>query len=71
MAFDGTGDYLNFPVNPTLSFGVADFTIEGWMNVASIDATYRCIFIIGAPVQIYARNGTIECYFNDTDNTSG
>ena len=71
LAFDGTGDYLNFPVNPTLSFGVADFTIEGWMNVASIDATYRTIFIVGAPVQVFSRNGTIECYFNDTDNTSG
>ena len=71
LAFDGTGDYLNLPVNPTLSFGVADFTIEGWMNVASIDATYRCIFSVGPTVQIYARSGTIECYFNNTDNTSG
>lgn len=70
LAFDGTGDYLNLPVNPTLSFGVADFTIEGWMNVASIDATYRCIFSIGAPVQIYARSGTIECYFDSDDSGS-
>ncbi len=70
LAFDGTGDYLNFPVNTTLSFGVADFTIEGWMNVASIDGTYRCIFSIGPPVQIYARNGTIECYFDSDDSGS-
>ena len=70
LAFDGTGDYLNLPVNPTLSFGVANFTIEGWMNVASIDGTYRCIFSIGAPVQIYARNGTIECYFDSDDSGS-
>ena len=70
LAFDGTGDYLDLPVSPTLSFGDADFTIEGWMNVASIDGTYRCIMLIGAPVQVYSRNGTIECYFNDTDNTS-
>ena len=68
---DGTVEHLQLPVNSTLSFGAADFTIEGWMNVASIDGTYRCFYSVGSTVQIYARNGTIECYFNDTDNTSG
>ena len=68
---DGTVEHLQLPVNSTLSFGAADFTIEGWMNVASIDGTYRCFYSVGPTVQIYARNGTIECYFNNTDNTSG
>ena len=68
---DGTVEHLQLPVNLTLSFGAADFTIEGWMNVASIDGTYRCFYSVGPTVQIYSRSGTIECYFNDTDNTSG
>lgn len=70
MEFDGTGDYLVMPITQDLQFGSGDFTIEGWINVPSIDATYRCILSIGPPVQIYARSGTIEVYFNDGDNAS-
>ncbi len=70
MYFDGNGDWLQLPVTQNLNFGLSNFTIEGWINVASIDATYRCIFSIGNPVQIYARGGTIEVYFNDSDDIS-
>jgi hypothetical protein len=70
MAFDGTGDWLPAQRRQTLNFGTGSFTIEGWINVASIDATYQCILSIGAPVQIYARSGTIEVYFNDSDDTA-
>jgi hypothetical protein len=69
MKFDGTGDWLQLPVTQNLNFGSGNFTIEGWINVASIDATYRCIFSVGNPVQIYARSGTIEVAINDSDNT--
>ena len=69
MYFDGTGDWLPIQRRVELSFGTGSFTIEGWINVASVDATYRCIFSIGNPVQIYARSGTIEVYFNDSDDT--
>jgi len=44
--------------------------MEGWAYVTSIDANFRTILSIGNPVQIYARNGTIDCYFNDSDDTS-
>jgi len=69
MYFDGTGDWLTIQRRVELSFGTGSFTIEGWINVASVDATYRCILSIGNPVQIYARSGTIEVYFNDSDDT--
>jgi hypothetical protein len=68
MYFDGTGDWFPIQRRVELSFGTGSFTIEGWINVASVDATYRCIFSIGTPVQIYARSGTIEVYFNDSDD---
>jgi hypothetical protein len=70
MLFDGTGDWLIGQRNPDLSFGTGSFTMEGWAYVTSVDSTYRTILSIGSPVQIYARNGTIECYFNDSDDTS-
>lgn len=69
MYFDGTGDWMQFPVSQNFNFGSGDLTIEGWINVASIDATYRCIFSVGNPVQVYSRSGTIEVYFNDSDDT--
>jgi hypothetical protein len=70
LAFDGTGDYLIGQVSPNLSFGTGDFTIEGWGYVTSTGTTFQCMLSIGAPVQIYARSGTIKIYFNDTDDTS-
>jgi hypothetical protein len=30
MKFNGTTDYLSFPVIPTYSLGTGDFTLEGW-----------------------------------------
>lgn len=69
MYFDGTGDWLQFPVSQIFNFSTGNLTIEGWINVASIDSAYRCIFSVGNPVQVYARSGTIEVYFNDSDDT--
>jgi hypothetical protein len=70
IEFDGTGDWLLLPRTPVLSFGTSNFTIEGWAYVTSINSTFRCIFSIGAPVQIYAKSGTIEVYLNDSDDTA-
>jgi len=70
IQFDGTGDYLTIPASEQLAFGTGDFTIEGWINVPSIDATFRAIFLTGAPIQIYAKSGTVEIYVNDSDDTS-
>jgi hypothetical protein len=37
MAFDGTGDYLDIPSNPNLTFGTGDFTLEFWMRTSGTD----------------------------------
>jgi len=72
ISFDGSNplDYLVSQVSPNLGFGSGDFTIEGWGYVTSTGSTYQCMVSIGPPVQIYARSGTIEVYFNDSDDTS-
>jgi len=69
MYFDGTGDWVAFTA-AQYYLGRGDFTIEGWINVPNIDTTYRTVFSLGNPVQIYTRNGTIECYLNDSDDTT-
>jgi len=32
MAFDGTGDYIDIPVEDQFGFGTGDFTVEFWFN---------------------------------------
>lgn len=70
MYFNGSGNYLVAPVSKSLGFDAGNLTIEGWGYVTSTSATYQCMLSIGAPVQIYARSGTIEVYFNDSDDQS-
>jgi hypothetical protein len=36
MYFDGTGDYLSIPINPSLIFGTGDFTVETWIYLPTI-----------------------------------
>jgi len=69
VLFNGTNQYLSIANNAAFNFGTGSFTIEGWINPTLIDGTYRCVFSIGNPVQIYARSGTLEIYFNDSDDT--
>jgi hypothetical protein len=35
MSFDGTGDYLTSPFNPSFNLGAGNFTIEFWVNTTS------------------------------------
>ena len=69
VLFNGSNQYLSIANNAVFDFGTGSFTIEGWINPTLIDGTYRCVFSIGNPVQIYARSGTLEIYFNDGDDT--
>ena len=68
MYFDGTGDWLILPRSQLFNFGTGNLTIEGWINVPNSNSTYKTIFSIGSPVQIYSVSGTVEAYFNDSDN---
>ena len=38
MFFDGTGDYLTVPYNPSFNLGTGNFTIEFWVNTSSTTA---------------------------------
>jgi hypothetical protein len=40
LSFDGSGDWLTIPYNPTHNFGTGDFTIEGWFYLNSLAASY-------------------------------
>jgi len=69
--FDGTGDYIEIAgIGSDFYFGSENFTIEGWINPSSVGSNYQTIFTGGYPFQIYSRNGNIESYFNDSDDTS-
>lgn len=41
--FDGAGDYLTAPVNAAFNFETGDFTIEAWINFASVGITQNII----------------------------
>ncbi len=43
--FDGTGDYLTIATNTTMDFSTGDFTVEAWVNPASLATDW---FIISA-----------------------
>ena len=47
LYFDGSGDWLDFPSNPTVNFGTGDFTIECWLYVATTATTYQTICQFG------------------------
>lgn len=45
LAFDGTGDYVEFPDSPTLDLEDKNFTFETWINFASLPASGNGCFI--------------------------
>ena len=43
IAFDGSGDYINVPANPSFSFGTGDFTVEMfayWNSFSSVNVFF-------------------------------
>ncbi len=68
--FDGDGDYLTVADSTEFDFGTGNFTIEGWINPAVVDSSFKGIFSIGNPIQIYSKDSNVLAYFNDEDNTS-
>ena len=69
-SFDGDGDYLTVADSTEFDFGTGNFTIEGWINPAVANSSFKAIFSIGLPVQIYSYNNSVVAYFNDEDNAS-
>jgi hypothetical protein len=77
MKFDGTGDYLTIPTNPSIVLGTADFTIEGWVYFNTV-AGAQTIFDQrpsggnGAYPVIYMNGATMVWYVNTAGQiTSG
>ncbi len=68
IAFDGTGDWLTISQSQAFNFSNQSFTIEGWIHVPLSDSTYRCIFSVGAPFQIYNHNGTVVAFIGNTSS---
>ena len=69
--FDGTGDYLAYPLTSFIEFGSSDWTIECFVNVDAVSTTYKCIYSASYGVQFYVYNDLLHLAVNDTDNTSG
>lgn len=70
VSFDGDGDYLTVADSTEFDFGTGNFTIEGWINPTVADSSFKAIFSIGNPIQIYSKDSNVFAYFNDEDNTS-
>jgi hypothetical protein len=43
--FDGTGDYLNVPVSPNMTFGSSDFTFETWVYPVSVTSQQSILYL--------------------------
>ena len=77
MSFDGTGDYLKIPYSPSFNFGTGNFTIEGWVYLNSLSASYYVVagtFTTGTTdewlIQI-ANNGNIRFLTIGSDDGEG
>jgi len=68
--FDGSGSYLSLSSNTSLNFGTGDFTIECWLNIASLNGgvlidfrpastngDYPLIYQAGSGLEFYASGG--------------
>lgn len=65
--FDGSGDYINFGNDASLSFGTGEFTIECWIYRTAANANYEAILsgnVSGTGMGLYshASNNTISIY---------
>lgn len=72
MYFDGTGDNLFGKSTDLLSFGTGDFTIEMWVNPASIPAADKVLIDTRASgsdsgYTPYINNGTLKMYSGAAD----
>lgn len=79
ISFNGTNSYLKSPYTPNLSLGNGNFTIEAWVNVTAIPATYGPIaaFALTNAVNTadtgffltVSSSGKALCFVNSSANT--
>jgi len=72
MYFDGSGDYLVGKSTDLVSFGTGDFTIEMWVNPASVPASDRVLMDTRAAgtdsgYTPYINGGTLKIYSSSAD----
>ena len=74
MAFDGTGDYLSFPVTENIQFGSGDFTVEFWMYSSGINTQALMAFPHNASnyanVLFYGASATSLVFYSSSNGTS-
>ncbi len=63
LFFDGTGDYLLAPSDPSFDFGTGDFTIEMWVNFTNATSTWQAIIS-----RAYGVAGGWRLYKHQNDN---
>lgn len=74
VAFDGTGDYLVVPDQPTSNFGAGDFTVEMWINLNSFSGF---VGVLGkrageanySPIVIEASSNTLKLYLSTSGSS--
>lgn len=74
LKFDGTGDYILTVIEPLLSFGTADFTLETWFYIAGNSSLDGSSIRAAALLCSYPANGTINTYslyINGDASTTG
>jgi hypothetical protein len=69
MYFDGSGDYLTIPASPNLQFGTGDFTIEGWVNVASTSYQNILRSVNGISLGILYNAGSLALYVSSNGSS--
>ena len=75
--FDGTGDYLQTPSSPVISFGTGDFTVEAWIYTAlvaseqNIAATRTSAGTVNGWSFSVLSNGNIRFYSNSIIVSAG
>ena len=82
LSFDGTNDYVTAPLSSQFEFGTGEFTVEAWVNLASVSIVSSRILGIGdganggAPLtytgwsfNVTNLSGTIYLYFYRFDGT--
>ena len=68
--FNGTTDYISLDATTDIQAQAVDWTWEAWFYIDSGASSYDYLFAYGPPHQIAWYDNQLNCWFNNTDNTS-